>query len=370
MAREPVRENSRRPKTRHPDPRPPRPQRPRRPLRRLASVLRRGSDPRGPPRPLPAALGLAIAESKTAGEAASRLLSLGAVGPLEAQLASEDADALDFLLKRLWRAAAPSIPGEFAVDSSWSVPALKVERGGVTYFVHAIAHGEHAPPRRGALLALAAKVESSGAALYSEQNLPVYYGYAAGKETLDHKAPLGYPTLVVDAARGWTKSGLAAKRVVEWAIAPGSALAAAAWTLFSPQSVLAWAALLLALGLSFLFLTSGIPLRRFRHRRRGAMASDNGWTDIAAQYEDEAAHFFTAAPDLEVLRSLELPQPLGASEDAHSVRSRALADAVAADAAASGAAEVHVVVGHMHAHEVAWRLKHGPRPAASGSQIA
>ena len=77
-----------------------------------------------------------------------------------------------------------------------------------------------------------------------------------------------------------------------------------------------------------------------------------------------------AKPDLEVLRGLELPQPLGATADALSVRSRAIADAVAASAAASGARTAHVVVGHLHAHEVAARLASGPRTPVPGSQIS
>lgn len=99
-------------------------------------------------------------------------------------------------------------------------------------------------------------------------------------------------------------------------------------------------------------------------------ARGEGLEDIADQYADEAAHFFVAKPDLEVLRGLELPQPLGATDDALSARSRAIADAVANAAAAAGASDVHLVVGHLHAHEVAWRLAEGPRANAPKSQIS
>ncbi|MEQ1919838.1 MAG: hypothetical protein ABL955_11615, partial [Elusimicrobiota bacterium] len=81
-------------------------------------------------------------------------------------------------------------------------------------------------------------------------------------------------------------------------------------------------------------------------------------------------HFFVATPDLEILRGLELPQPLGATDDSLSARSRAIADAVAVDAVAAGASAVHLVVGHLHAHEVAWRLSEGPRAKATGSQVS
>lgn len=318
----------------------------------------------------PAALGLAVAESKTPSEAASRLVSLGALGNQEALLSESDPDNFRFLLTRLWREAAPSIPGEFPVDTSWGVDALKVERDGATYFVHGVAHGRHVAPRRGAILRLAARLGDAGRALYSEENLPAYYGYTTGKETLDHKAPDGYPTAVVPAAPGWSASGLRLKNALDRLIAPGSAFAAALWAAAQPLSPLAWLALAAALAVSFNFLTSGILLRRWRHRRRAADARKNGWTDIADQYADEARLFFTRKPDLEALRSLELPQPLGATGEAISVRSRAIADAVAADAAASGADEVHLVVGHLHAHEVAWRLKHGPRGQVPGAQIS
>lgn len=318
----------------------------------------------------PAALGLAVAESKTTAEAASRLRALGALGNQEAALSESDPENFRFLLTRLWREASPSIPGEFSVDKTWGVDALKVERGGVTYYVHAVAHGRHVAPRRGAVLAMAAKLEKAGRALYSEQNLPAYYGYTTGKETLDHRAPDGYPTTVVAAAPGWSKPGLVFKNLLDRLIAPGSAIAAAVWAAVQPANALSWLALAAALLLSFTMLTSGIVVRRWRHLSRAADARKNGWDDIAAQYADEARWFFTAKPDLEAIRSLELPQPLASSADPYSIRSRAIADAVAADAAAAGASEAHLVVGHLHAHEVAWRLKHGPRPDGAGAQIS
>ncbi len=319
-----------------------------------------------------AALGAAVAESKTLEQAASRLVSLGALGKSEAGLAGADADGFRFLLTRVWREASSAVPGEFPVDASWGVDALKVERGGTTYYVHGVAHGRHVAARRGAVLALAERLRKAGRALYSEQNLPAFYGYVFGRETLDHGAPSAptTPTAVVDAAPGWSASGLVVKNAFDRVLAPGSALAAAAWAALQPGSAWPWLALAGALLFSFLTMTSGIAVNRWRHRRRAAMARDNGWEDIADQYDDEARHYFAAKPDLDALRGLELPQPLGASEEAASIRSRAMADAIAADAALAGAKNVHLVVGHLHAHEVAWRLKHGPKPESPGAHIS
>ena len=308
-------------------------------------------------------------DSNTPADAAVRLTSLGVLGPLERSLASTDEDSFRFLLVRLWNAAASGIPSEFPVDKSFPVPALKVVRDGVIFYVHGVSHGQLSPPRRASVLRLASRLTASGTPLYSEQNLPAYYGYKAGKETLDHRAPDGYPVTLVPAAPGFSRTSLAVKRLIDFAVAPGSALASLAWAALSPYALLPWLASALTLALAWYILSAGLPLQRLRRRRRAADARRDGLDDMAAQFADEARDFFVAAPDLEKLRGLELPQPLGAQAfDPFSIRSRAIADAVAADAAASGAKAAHVVVGHLHAHEVAWRLAHGPRNAVPGSQ--
>lgn len=317
-----------------------------------------------------AVLAQALVQSQSPADAAARLSTLGLLGPKESALAANNESEFRFLLTRLWRKTSASIPPPIAVDKSFSVPALKVERDGVAYFVHGVAHGQFGAPRRGAVLSVIRRAAAAGHALYSEQNLPAYYGYKAGFETLDHASAAGAPAAVVPAAPGYTRTSLLVKRAIDWAVAPGSALAVLAWVLASPASVLAWILLPLAGALSWLLLTGGLPLMAWRRRILAEGARGEGLDDIAEQYADEASHFFTAKPDLEVLRGLELPQPLGATADAFSARSRAIADAVAADAAASGARSVHVVVGHLHAHEVAWRLASGPRNEVPGSQIS
>ncbi len=318
----------------------------------------------------PASLALALSDSKSASDASAHLSALGVLGSKEAALASTDEPVFRFLLTRIWHKTAHTLPADFPIDSTFGIPALKVERDGVTYFVHGVAHGQHSPPHRGAVLSLVRRVQAAGHALYSEQNLPAYYGYKAGFETLDHKAPDGYPTTVVAAAPGFTPASLFVKRAIDWTITPGTIFASAIWGLAAHASILPWTCLGVSLAVAFFVLTGGLPYSRMLRRRRAAEARAEGLEDIADQYADEARHFFVAKPDLGVLRDLELPQPLGATDDTYSVRSRAIADAVAADAAAAGASAVHLVVGHLHAHEVAWRLAEGPRVTVPGSQVS
>lgn len=329
-------------------------------------VLTRASS-RGVPE---AVLAQALTDSSSPSDAASRLSALGVLGSKESSLAASNEPEFRFLLTRLWRKTAYAVPAPFAVDESFRVPALKVERDGIVYLVHGVAHGKYGPPRRGAVLSTVRRALAAGHAVYSEQNLPAYYGYKAGLETLDHASASGAPARVVPAAPGFTRAALLLKRAIDWTVAPGSALAALAWALASPATVFAWLLLPLAGLLSWVILSGGLPLMAWRRRILAEGARGEGLEDIADQYADEASHFFVAKPDLEVLRGLELPQPLGASDDAVSVRSRAIADAVAAGAAAAGAKTVHLVVGHLHAHEVAARLASGPRTPVPGSQIS
>ncbi|MBI2386419.1 MAG: hypothetical protein HYV14_10445 [Elusimicrobia bacterium] len=317
-----------------------------------------------------AALAQALSLSQSPSDAAARLSSLGVLGSKESSLAVSQEAEFRFLLTRLWRKTSSSLPSPFAVDKTFSVPALTVERDGTVFFVHGVAHGKYGAPRRGAVLSTVRRALAAGHAVYSEQNLPAYYGYKAGLETLDHASASGAPAKVVPAAPGLTRAALLLKRAIDWAVAPGSTLAALAWVIVSPASPFAWILLPLSGGLAWLILSGGLPLMAWKRRMLAAGARAEGLEDIADQYADEARHFFVAKPDLEVLRGLELPQPLGASEDAFSVRSRAIADAAAAHAAATGAKTAHVVVGHLHAHEVAARLAAGPRAPAPGSQIS
>ncbi|MCM2305023.1 MAG: hypothetical protein NDJ72_09995, partial [Elusimicrobia bacterium] len=213
-----------------------------------------------------AVLARALSASLSPSDAAARLSSLGVLGSMESDLAARNEPEFRFLLTRLWRKTSSSVPSPFPVDKSLRVPALRVERDGVVYFVHGVAHGQFGPPRRGAVLSLVRRAAAAGHALYSEQNLPAYYGYKAGFETLDHAAVPGAPLAVVPAAPGLTRAALLLKRAIDWAVAPGSALAALAWAAASPASLLAWIVLPLAGGLAWLVLTGGLPLMALRRR--------------------------------------------------------------------------------------------------------
>lgn len=316
-------------------------------------------------------LAQAISDSRTQEEAAKRLSSLGVLGRKESALAAgADEAVFRFLLTRVWRKTAPSVPATAAVNKSFSVPALKVERNGITYFVHAVAHGQGGAPRRAAVLALVRELAAEGRSLYSEQNLPAYYGFKSGRETLDHAVSADGSLKIVPAAPGYDPLTLRVKRAIERLVSPGSALGTLAWVIVSPASVLAWILLALLAGLAAYTMTGGLPYMAWKRRRLAAGARAEGLIDIAEQYADEAKNFFTSKPDLETLRGMELPQPLGATDDILSFRSRAIADAVANNAAASGTATVHLLVGHLHAHEVAARLASGPTAPVPGSHIS
>ncbi len=309
-----------------------------------------------------AALGLAISESKTTDEAAKRLMALGVLGPLETALATADPDSFRFLLVRLWRRAAPSIPAQFKSDDSFGLPALKVERGGVTYWVHGVTHGQRGAPRRGAVLKTAANIEKAGHALYSEHHLPLHYGYGYGHETLDQAAADGSPAEIAPAANGLSRAQIRAAKLIDWLVSPGSAIGAAVWAVASHGAPLALLAVLLTGVYAWLVLTGSLPLIRMKRRARAARARADGFEDMADQYAEEADLFLVASPKAEDVRGLELPKPLGIdATDSFTKRSLAIADAAAAHAAAAGAANVHLIVGHLHAQEVAWRLS-APAP--------
>jgi len=309
-----------------------------------------------------------LSDSRSQEDAAARLSALGVLGRKEAALAGPEEAVFRFLLTRVWRKTAPSIPAAAAVDKSFAIPALKVERDGITYYVHAVAHGQAGAPRRGALLSMVRSLHAASREVYSEQNLPAYYGYRAGFETLDHAG--GATPKIVAAAPGYDDATLFLKRALDWAVSPGSALAALAWVVAFPASPWGWILLPLLAALAAYTLTGGLPYMAWKRRRLAAGARAEGLEDIAEQYADEAKHFFVSKPDLGILRGMELPQPLGATDDRLSFRSRAIADAVAKDAAAKGTATVHLVVGHLHAHEVAARLKAGPNSPVPGSQFS
>lgn len=302
------------------------------------------------------AVALVLQDARSRETALARLSEMGALTERERPAAQADASAF---WSELWDRSAKA--PRYALDRSLPVPALVVERAEATYFVHPIAHGSLLPHGRGALKRLVRAVERRGAGLYFEQNVPAFYGLAAGREVLDHAAADGGPARVVDAARADTRRA-ALRRALERFLVWGSLAAPAAWLIHAPLSPAAWA-LLLALG-AFVWAaaTSLRPLRRFAHLRNAYEARRLGLEGLAQRLEREAAVYFASKLDPAALGRLEPPLGLADAADPVVRRSKALADAVADDAAARGAKEVHLVVGYRHAYHAADRLSAmGPR---------
>jgi hypothetical protein len=247
------------------------------------------------------------------------------------------------------------------VDASWAVPAIKVERGGKTYLVHGVAHGQIYPPNRRDVSRLVAQIKAQKQALYSEQGLPIHYGFDYGLETLDREMgeSNGVPTRVIDAARGLFAGGIpAVHAILRWAAVGGVGYT---WVraAFNAADPLVWA---LAIGLTagLWLLKRGLqPLYRLKTLSEAKKADQLGSPHIAANKRREAAVFYGPRVAAEDIMRLHLPPGPGAAADSLSPRSVA----IAAAAAASAAAVVHVLVGYRHAAEIAWRLagKEGPQ---------
>lgn len=295
------------------------------------------------------AAALAAAPDRPAARAA-----LESLGVAAAPVADRSAVDESLFWSILWDA---SDGVRHAVDDSWAVPAVRVERGGVAYYIHPVAHGQLMPHGRGAVARLARQVEKAGGALYWEQNLPAFYGVPRGREVRDHAVLTDDPVTVLPADRPETRLA-ALRRRAEAALVYGLPAAAAAWALNSPAEPAAWV-LLAALGaFAWAALTSLRPLMRGAHIRDAIEAGSLGMTDLARRLSREAEVWFASRLDARALGRLDVPLSLADAADPVVRRSVALADAVAADAAA---AEVHVVAGYRHAYHMADRLAEGPK---------
>lgn len=294
------------------------------------------------------AAALAQAQDRPAARAALENLGVAAEpGP--------DRSAVDESLywSNLWDASGGV---RHAVDDSWAVPAVRVERGGVSYLIHPVAHGRLMPHNRGAVARLARQVEKSGGALYWEQNLPAFYGVPAGREVGDHAALVDAPVTVVPADRPETRAA-ALRRRAEATLVYALPAAAAAWAAYSPLEPAAWLLLAAVGAFAWAAATSLRPLMRGAHIRDAVEAGSLGMGDLAVRLSREAEVWFARRLDARALGRLDLPLPLADAADPVVRRSVALADAVAADAAAK---EVHVVAGYRHAYHMADRLA-GPK---------
>lgn len=311
-----------------------------------------------------AALAAALRSAESQSAAAANLAALGVLGPGE----YSPKRSLDFhyALLRLWHEVSPA--EALPVDRSLPVPALTARKDGITYFIHGVVHGQVRPAGRGRVRSLVERLQSRGLPLYSEQNLPAAYGFSWGWETLDHASQDGSPARLrpaFETAGGPLRRAVA--RLIDLAAAPGSLLAPLAWLAGDPASPWAWLLLAALAAGNLAILTSLLPWRRFLSRLAAERAErELSDEDMAHHYRAHAALAQRAASTVEGSARVELPMPLKLdlpepirTEQALGVsrRSKAIADAVAADAAKTGASEVHVLVGINHAHEVAWHLK-------------
>ncbi|MBI3299388.1 MAG: hypothetical protein HYZ75_14570 [Elusimicrobia bacterium] len=292
----------------------------------------------------------ALAKAK---DAPAALRSLGAMGLLPAR--EMPADAVDSwsLLSRLWDQASGAPRHE--IDASWPLPSLVVRRSEAVYHVHPLAHGQLMPNDRGRVVELARAVEEAGGEVYFEHNLPAFYGVTSGREVRDHAAAAGGVPEILPADRPETRAA-ARRRAAEAVLVPGTLVLPLAWLAYSPLDAGAWL-LLAALG-AFVWaaMTSLRPLRRWGVLRDAAEASRLGFTDLAEQLTRQADVYFADRVDPAELGRLEPPLTLVDAGDAIAVRSAAQADAAAADAAARGVRQVHLVVGYRHAYHAADRL--------------
>jgi hypothetical protein len=307
-----------------------------------------------PRAPAPAAVGAAIAESKSVDEAFARVVKTGALSP--EKVPQDPTDRL-YALKRLWDHAAPAYAeGKIAVDSGWAVPALRVENAGTTYLVHPVAHGQLYPPNRRAVLRLVGQIKESGGALYSEEKLPSHYGFAFGRETMDHRVDQGLP-IAVEPAAGGVSDGAMRFVYRAFTAAALTPLALALPQIIDHPSKLVIVPALLYLAFLAVLRSGLLPFYRFEKWGLSRQARALGAPEMAEQLRREAGALHRARLDaLEVLR-LHLPPGPGAEHDAFAARSEAMAKAVAEDAKAAEAKVVHLLVGYKHAADIGWRLR-------------
>ncbi|MBI4346789.1 MAG: hypothetical protein HY553_08030 [Elusimicrobia bacterium] len=288
-------------------------------------------------------------------DAAGRLARLGLMSPKAAELAaSERPQQLRWSLHRLWHDVAPTLPPQFKSDTRWSVPALTVEKDGVTYYVHGLLHGHRNHPaywrdaRR-----LARELEARGLPLYWEQGLPEHYGTAYGREALDHRALRGKPAALRDAPAEARLGAVATTlRRLAWSAAflalPGAAIAQ------DPSNPLGW----LGLGAAALPIAElWTGFRRLMRLHLWSEARSSSSPDEAHTADERIKAAFGRRVDFPALWRVELPLPLKLSELPRvAERSESIALAVRDEAQARGNREVHIVVGYNHAPEVAWHL--------------
>ncbi|MBI4422313.1 MAG: hypothetical protein HY554_01215 [Elusimicrobia bacterium] len=330
-----------------------------------ADLLQRAEDGPGLP-----AVGRAIQGAKTLREVAARLEAQGVLRPGEVDTGS-DAALYRFAdaLAEVWYQAAPRTPRAFELDRSWAIPAQVVRSGDATYLVHGLfphpAGLSLVPAQRTAVLRLVEQVKARGGALYSEQNLPLAYGYRHGLEVVDmderERAPL--PRALVRPAHAPLRLPVGAGVKAWWTAL--TIAAPAAWAAAAPQGLWPWAALAASAAYNVLFWKSWVPLRGLRLQLKALRAAAGGRPERALSLFRKARAIFTSRPDPDAFRREKLPLPQGAYESSpFEGRSGATAAAVAADARARGQKLVHILTGANHGEELPWLL--APQEMSSG----
>jgi hypothetical protein len=305
----------------------------------------------------------AIIAAKGVDEALGSLVSLGV---LKAEALPEGPTDRLALLKRVWDGVSSKRAAELLpVDSGWAVPALRVQRGGKTYLVHGVAHGQYYPAHRGTVMRLVKQVSAEGSVLLSEQRIPEHYGFSYGLETLDHAVVAHDERAeVVKAARGLPPAAIGAVHALMRLGALGGV--GYAWARAALQGVdpLAWGLALAGTAVLYLLWRGMQPLNRLSVLAGAREADALGSPQLAEQLRREAQAFFTKPVKAEDVRALHLPPGPAAASNEFSPRSAAIA---AAAQAAEGAV-VHVLVGYKHAAEIAWRLAGYPAGAGAASK--
>lgn len=303
-----------------------------------------------------------IAASADPEEALGRLVEMGA---LKLDELPGGANESYVLLSRLWDQSSSALIDEsFEIDRALSIPSIKVRGEGVEYHVHALAHGRLVAPGRARVARLVGEIESRGETLYWEQNLPLHYGSAAGKEINDHDAGTA-PVRAGPAAGGLGRVEARAVRAFGSALVYAPPAAAAAAALLLP--VLPMALVLGAAALGAWLISRGfLPLIRLVHFQIPGMRLGRGHEETAALLRRESS-LLRAAPDPRNVLRLFLPPGAAAGFDALAARSQAIADAARADAARAGARVVHILTGYAHAAHVAWALRDS-RPGKAGGE--
>ena len=301
----------------------------------------------------------------------SALERLTAIGALQSgEISGDETDRVS-MIRHLWDGTSASLlTDHFKFDSSLPLPSIRVDTPERVYLIHPVNHGRK-PANRREVLKLIDTLASRGVPLYSEQNGPSHYAFGYGKELDDKKAALkGRP-----AAAGAPAHGLGDRRIRRSVVLVRTAIGVVAGVSSVTLLYMAPVAgtLILLVGAAAAFAGSGRGLL-LRERRSMAKHLDTfaglGMTDAAAHLKRQISSLYRRVVDpVEVMR-LHLPPQVGQAHDELAARSRAMAEGIRADAAASGAPAVHVLVGFAHAADVAWRLAGSPRTRHEETQVS